>query len=202
MSEVIAAELGTRLGLPIPEWRIMEVPESLVRFSTLDNVTDLLGGPAFASRQVENVSELMWAGVSRIPVELRRRLLVFDWWLQNGDRCLGESGAGNVNLLLDAEGNLVVIDHNVAFDSTMTAEQFSTYHVFRDQLGHLYDLVTRQDYARELDAALAHWATITALLPAEWIYRDADEIDETLPTLLQRLETLQQFRDEQFWGQL
>ncbi|MHB0806038.1 HipA family kinase [Stutzerimonas nitrititolerans] len=201
MSEVIAAELGGCLGLPIPEWRIMDIPPALIDFSPIENVQDLAGGPAFASLQVDNASELMWSGVRNIPVELQRKVLVFDWWILNGDRGLGENG-GNVNLLLDAQGNLVVIDHNAAFDSTSTAEQFRTYHVFRDQLGHFQDYVTRQEYVRELDAALAHWDRISALLPVEWIYRDQDEIDETIPTLLQRLETLQQFREERFWGQL
>lgn len=202
ISEVVAAELGTRLGLPIPEWRVMDIPEALISFSSMENVRDLSGGPAFASRQIENASELLWAGVNKVPVELRRKLLVFDWWIQNGDRCLGSSGNGNVNLLLDADGNLVVIDHNVAFDSDLTVEQFASYHVFRDELDQLRDWVTRQEYMRELDAAIAHWDTISALLPAEWVYRDADEIDETQPTLLQRFEMLQQFRDERFWGQL
>ncbi|EIU5252073.1 TPA: hypothetical protein L4623_005700 [Pseudomonas aeruginosa] len=201
ISEVIAAELGGCLGLPIPDWRIMDIPQALIDFSPIDNIHDLSGGPAFASLQIENASELMWAGVQKIPVELRRKVLVFDWWVQNGDRSLGENG-GNVNLLLDSQGNLVVIDHNAAFDATLTAEQFGTYHVFRDQLSHLHDLVTRQEYGRSLDAALMHWDRISALLPVEWIYRDRDEIDETIPTLRQRLETLHQFRDECFWGQL
>ncbi|KES23111.1 HipA family kinase [Pseudomonas sp. AAC] len=201
MSEVIAAELGVLMGLPIPEWRIIDIPQGLIDFSPMENIRDLSGGPAFASRQVENVNELMWAGLRSVPLELQRKVLLFDWWIQNGDRCLGENG-GNVNLLLDSQGNLVVIDHNVAFDASLTAEEFCDNHVFRDQLHHFQDLVTRQEYARELDAALGHWDRIVALLPVEWIYRDSDEIDETIPTLLQRLETLHQFRDERFWGQL
>lgn len=201
MSEVIAAELGALLGLPIPEWRIMDIPQGLIDFSPIDNIQDLSGGPAFASRQVENVNELMWANLRNVPLELQRKVLLFDWWIQNGDRCLGENG-GNVNLLLDSQGSLVVIDHNAAFDAGLTAEQIHEYHVFRDQLGHFLDLVTRQEYAQELDAALGHWDRIVALLPVQWIYRDSDEIDETIPTLVQRLETLQQFKDERFWGQL
>ncbi|WP_430317848.1 HipA family kinase [Pseudomonas nitroreducens] len=201
ISEVIAAELGTCLGLPIPEWCLMDIPQGLIDFSSADNVTDLSGGPAFASRQVDNVNELMWAGLRNVPLELQRKVLVFDWWIQNGDRTLGELG-GNVNLLLDSTGNLVVIDHNVAFDATLTAAEFCHNHVFRDQLGHFQDLVTRQDYQRELDAALAQWDRISALLPVEWLYRDQDEIDETEPTLRQRHATLQLFRDERFWGQL
>lgn len=201
MSEVIAAELGALLGLPIPDWRIMDIPQGLIDFSPIDNIQDLSGGPAFASRQVENVNELMWANLRNVPLELQRKVLLFDWWIQNGDRCLGENG-GNVNLLLDSQGSLVVIDHNAAFDAGLTAEQIHEYHVFRDQLGHFLDLVTRQEYAQELDAALGHWDRIVALLPVQWIYRDSDEIDKTIPTLVQRLETLQQFRDERFWGQL
>lgn len=53
-----------------------------------------------------------------------------------------------------------------------------------------------------LDAALADWGRIISLLPEEWICRDHDADDEYEPTLQQRLQILERFKDEQFWGQL
>lgn len=202
ISEVIAAELGRHLGLPIPPWRIMDIPTALIDFSAIENVQDLGGGPAFASLQVENASELMWAGVNAIPVELRRKVLLFDWLILNGDRCLNEI-AGNVNLLRNHEGELVIIDHNAAFDMALTIEEFQQYHVFRDQIGaRRENLLARLDYIPMLDATLSDWDRIASLLPDEWIYRDADQIDETEPTLHQRLQILERYKDDLFWGQL
>lgn len=203
ISEVIAAEIGRHLGLPIPEWKIMHIPAALIEFSAMQNVGDLAGGPAFASLQVENAADLMWSNVKSIPVELQRKLLLFDWLTLNGDRGLGESGMGNVNLLLDTKGNLVVIDHNAAFDMTLSIEEFQCYHVFRHHLGfHCEDMLARLDYLPMIDAAISDWGRITSLLPEEWIFRDTDQIDETQPTLAQRLEILERCKTQQFWGQL
>lgn len=202
ISEVVAAEIGAHLGLAIPPWRIMDIPQPLIDFSTIPNVTDLNGGPAFASQQVLTASELTWTGVKKIPVDLRRRVLIFDWLIQNGDRCLGEHG-GNVNLLLDQEGALAVIDHNAAFELQLSHDEFCQFHVFRDLIGsERDDLLARLKYTPELDAALADWGRIAALLPDEWLYRDRDHVDETEPTLAKRLEMLQRYRAELFWGQL
>lgn len=203
ISEVIAAELGRHLHLPIPPWRIMDIPQELIDFSAIERASDLGGGPAFASLQVDNASDLMWAGVDKIPVELQRKVLLFDWWLLNGDRILGDNGFGNVNLLVDPKGQLVVIDHNAAFDPTVTVAELRQSHVFRNQLGFYEgNLLARLDYLPALDAALNDWDRITALLPDEWLYRDQDHVDETEPTLQQRRQILERFRAEQFWGQL
>lgn len=202
VSEAISAELGAHLGLPIPPWRVMDIPQALIDFSVMDGVSDLSGGPAFASLQVENASDLMWANLNALPVDLRRKVLLFDWWILNGDRGLGEIG-GNVNLILNPKGELVVIDHNVAFDTNLSLDEFRTYHVFRDQLGSFDEnLLARLDYLPLLDAALDDWGRITSLLPEEWLCRNQDPDDEYEPTLQQRLQILERFKDEQFWGQL
>jgi len=202
VSEAIAAELGKHLGLPIPPWRVMDVPQGLIDFSLVSGVRDLSGGPAFASLQVENASDLMWANLNSLPVELKKKILFFDWWILNGDRGLGEYG-GNVNLILDPKGELVVIDHNVAFDAALDIDEFRKYHVFRDQLGSFDgNLLARLDYLPLLDAAIGDWGRITSLLPEEWLCRDHDPDNEYEPTLQQRLQILERFKDEQFWGQL
>lgn len=203
ISEVIAAEVGAHLGIPIPCWKIMDIPQALIDFSAIDNAHDLGGGPAFASLQVDNASDLLWSHLSSIPVELQRKVLLFDWLMLNGDRALGESGAGNVNLLIGPKGDLVVIDHNAAFEAGLTHQELVEFHVFRGQIGiHRSDLLARLEYIPLLDAALADWDRITSLLPEEWIFRDADQLDETRPTLQERLQILERFRTEQFWGQL
>ncbi|MGE8098091.1 HipA family kinase [Pseudomonas fluorescens] len=201
ISEVLGAELGRYLELPIPPWRLMNVSPELIGFSSIPNVDDLGGGLAFASRAVENASDFTLSNINTTSAELRRRVLLFDWWVRNEDRCLGPKG-GNVNLILDAHGSLNVIDHNLAFDRTFNCDDFMENHVFRDSRAGFRDYVTRQDYWKMLNEAILNWGTITALLPDDWIFRDGDLIDETEPTLAGRLEILEVFREERFWGLL
>lgn len=201
ISEVIAAELGKNLGLPIPEWRLMHVPSDLISFSAIPNVADLGGGVAFASRAVENASDFSISNINQTPIDLRRRLLLFDLWVRNGDRCLSERG-GNVNLILDSSGSLNVIDHNMAFDRAFSCVDFVETHVFRECRSFFRDLVVRQEHMDILSRAVENWGTITALLPDDWLYRDRDHIDLTEPTVAERLEMLEVFRDERFWGEL
>lgn len=201
ISEVIGAELGKRLGLPIPDWRLMHVPADLISFSAIPNVADLGGGVAFASKAVENASDFSISNINQTPIDLRRRLLLFDLWVRNGDRCLSERG-GNVNLILDSSGSLNVIDHNLAFDRAFSCAEFMETHVFRECRSFFRDLVVRQEHMDILSGAVENWDTITALLPDDWLYRDRDHIDLTEPTVAERLEMLEVFRDERFWGEL
>lgn len=201
ISEVIGAELGKLMGLPVPDWRLMSIPDELISFSAMPNVADLGGGVAFASMAVENASDFSISNINKTPVELRRRLLLFDLWVRNGDRCLSELG-GNVNLILDSSGGLSVIDHNMAFDRAFSCAEFMDTHVFRDCRSFFRDLVVRQEYMDILGGAVENWGTITALLPDDWLYRDRDHIDLTEPTVAERLEMLEKFKDERFWGEL
>jgi hypothetical protein len=201
ISEVIGAELGRALGLPIPDWRFMNVPTPLIAFSAVPNVGDLGGGVAFASKAVNNASDFSISNIDRTPLDLRRRVLLFDFWVRNGDRCLGDWG-GNVNLILDASGDLSVIDHNMAFDRQFSAFDFMETHVFRECGAFFRDLVVRQEHMDILGNALGNWGTITALLPDDWLYRDRDNIDLTEPNVAERLEMLEVFQNELFWGAL
>lgn len=201
ISELLGAELGTRMGLPIPDWRLMQIPQALIAFSAIPSVDDLRGGLAFASRAVENASDFSISNINSTPVTLRRKILLFDWWLRNEDRCLGDHG-GNVNLILDANGDLNVIDHNLAFDRTFDSDAFMNGHVFRECRSFFRDLVVRQEHMQMLGELVDSWGTITGLLPDDWLYRDNDLIDQTEPTVAERLEMLELFREERFWGAL
>lgn len=201
VSEAISAELGVQLKLPIPPWRVMEIPRELIDFSMLENVDDLRGGLAFASMQVPNSADLLISSVNNIPVELQRMVLIFDWWILNGDRTLNEIG-GNVNLLLDGNGDLAVIDHNAAFDPAVTAQNLLLHHVFRDAAAGLRDMVTGLEYQQKLEIALKKWSRITSALPDDWVYRDEHQIDLTRPTVKERLATLKRITSIKIWEEL
>jgi hypothetical protein len=118
ISEWLAGHLGLRLGLPIPAFAQVSIPAELIRFSAREDIQDLGAGTVgFGSRLVPHVDELSYPFIGQIDPGLRARILLFDWWVGNGDRTLSPDG-GNPNLLwAHREQRLHVIDHNLAFDA-------------------------------------------------------------------------------------
>ena len=97
--EWIAGNMGLELGLPIAPFKIVDVPEELIENNAI--YRDLGVGPAFGS-QKQRIMELNYAGINHVPAELQRAVLAFDWWVQNEDRHLTETG-GNPNLFWEPE---------------------------------------------------------------------------------------------------
>jgi hypothetical protein len=155
------------MGLPIAPFDLAYVPSELMEADLTKWLADLGEGAVFASRKVLG-QELAMAQVSAIDPALRRDVLVFDWWVRNGDRCLTAKG-GNVNLLWEGRGvvrnedderivtgQLAVIDHNLAFDAAFSAADFCQTHVFSGDIAELFsDFVMRESYKSRLSAALA-----------------------------------------------
>lgn len=201
VSELICAELGQRIGLPIPEYALMEIPEPLIQASLIESPEDLGGGPAFASKLAPNAALLSYFGVDAIPEWLQQRVLVFDKWVCNGDRKLTARG-GNVNLLT-VQGDLRVIDHNAAFDMVTGDSDVIKDHVFCRQGGAFDDLVIRAEHKLLLDSALGDWGTIIDLLPDSWVYPDPyDDDRESQPTLDQRFDQLNRIANDTFWSMI
>lgn len=198
-SELLSAELGNRLGLPIPPYGIMRISQEMIDFTMIEGANELAGGPAFASKLVENVTTLIYQQVPQVDPDLQLRVLVFDKWIRNGDRQLTAKG-GNANLLVCKEGNLVVIDHNMAFDMSEDDRNLLASHVFIGQAAGPDDLVTRADLRSSLDTALADWDRIADLVPEEWVYRDPlDTTSALTPTMDDRLQSLRRIENDEFW---
>ena len=114
-SELIAAELGTWLGLSIPPFAILEECSLEISMGTR-----LMEGPFFFSAAVEAVPR---DGTNRFLKRLCcpedvSKLVVFDTWIRNADRYF-EDNASSDNLLFQAIGKrrfaLVPIDHTHCF---------------------------------------------------------------------------------------
>ena len=133
-AEWLAGRMAQDLGLPIAPFVQAHVPSELVEHSAMEDIRDLGAGIVFASAHVSGADELMLPCVKRVPRELRWKILVYDWWIQNEDRTLYERG-GNVNVLWHpVRDEIVIIDHNIAFDEGFDPQQFRSEHVFRDEL--------------------------------------------------------------------
>lgn len=178
IAEWICAHLARALGLSIPEFVVLDVPKELIE--ALGAEGGALGeGIVFGSRQEANVQEFAVTQLKRIDADARRLLLAFDWWVENADRSLTPHG-GNPNLLWRAaEGRLLVIDHNLAFDADFDEADFLATHVFRGEADTLFgDLVCRAETSARLAAALGCFDATVASLPPAWFWVD---VARTIP---------------------
>lgn len=135
--EWICGHLARELGLPLPPFSLLNVSQEILKEAPAE--WRVLGeGAAFGSQQHPACTWLNLAQIQHIPLARQIEIFAFDWWIQNIDRT-----DGNPNLLWDpAQQELVVIDHNLAFDATLNPELFLEHHIFRGGWQHA-DLVTR-----------------------------------------------------------
>lgn len=131
--EWVAGRLAQQLGLPIAPFEIVEVPRALIEESLNAEHLQLGVGEAFGSQQIEFADLFQWSQRTLVEASLAVRVLVFDWWICNSDRILGELD-GNVNLLwTNAPGEIHLIDHNNAFSPDVQNGRWSDFcedHVF------------------------------------------------------------------------
>lgn len=196
--EWVSAQLATAFGLPIAEYVLAEVPAELIEIHVPADSDQLGAGIVFASRQLLHAQELTVTTRDRVPPEIAKDILVFDWWLHNEDRHLTELG-GNPNLLWDVGGaELVVIDHNQAFDPDFDAARFLESHVFADYWNQIFsDHVERSRYGERLATALSGLEDIRATIPDSWWY-----VDEGVPANItwgEIVVCLERCRREDFW---
>lgn len=172
--EWLAGHLGQAFGLPIPTFQVMDVPAELLAITRSE--WQVIGaGPAFASLVQEGRQWLEPSMRKQVPQELRRDVLVFDWWVRNMDRF-----DDNPNLLWDGAGKqITVIDHDLAFNPDFWPGLFRDHHIFaEDWDGVFSDLVAQAGYSARLMSALPaldiachnappawHWETLKMARP-------------------------------------
>ena len=168
--EWICGHLALSFGLHVPPFEIVEVGEDLLREAPAD-WQDLGVGPAFGSRLHPSALWMEVGMASKVPPNVQRDVLVFDWWICNGDRL-----TGNTNLLFDASAKeLVVIDHNLAFDRDFKVADFLSHHVFAAQWAAIFsDLVVQVEYAQRLTEALDELPHACHNVPSEWHWANAE----------------------------
>jgi len=194
----MAGHLAQGLGIYIPQFALASADPALL--ALLPEGRELGEKLTFASRAVPNLNEITFSSIGSVPPEVRRDVLVFDWWVRNGDRSLTERG-GNPNLFWEAATNgLVTLDHNQAFDTEFDPESFSKTHVFRRDLPAVFgDLAEMAGYSSRLTTCLEAWDVAWSTLPDEWKHHD-DEL--TVPTDFDAdgcRRMLQRCGNEDFW---
>ena len=197
--EWVVGNLAINLGLPVAPFDIVDVPESLIQLGMRDDLNELGAGTAFGSRRLE-VVELTVSHLWDVAEEMQRDVLAFDWWVRNEDRTLSELG-GNPNLFWDVTNDqLVVIDHNQAFDAGFSVESFLNAHAFHGQVNGLFgDYLMQQQYCSRFAKALSEWDIICNNVPSMWWFVD---LEQTIPTDFDRdamHELLLRCTNNTFW---
>lgn len=203
VAEWLAANLAKEIGLPVPHFELAEVPEGLCVRRAGTWLADLVPGVAFASQRVE-ASDFAWSMVGHVPAEQRALIAAFDWWVHNGDRTLSAFG-GNPNLLWRqraSSGEVVVFDHNLAFEKGFDAKALLDSHVFGPDLVHLAsDWVAREQVRQGFERALSSLEAVCATIPDAWHFADAEQTVPAAWSLPEVVATLERCRDEQaFWN--
>lgn len=169
--EWIGAYLGQSFGLPIPPFALVNISAEILA-EVMPRWRDLGPGPAFGSENHPTAAWLEPSMCGLVPHAVQRDVLVFDWWIHNTDRF-----TFNSNLLWDtAEKQLVVIDHNKAFDPEFSAAEFLREHIFAERWYEVAsDLLTQADYAQRLSqAASAVFDSACDNIPLEWQWENPE----------------------------
>lgn len=170
--EWVCACLARGLGLPIPDFAIMEVPlemfDGWASFQDKPQCLVLPGQPfVFASRNVPRCVDVeALDSLKEMSEELREQIFLFDHAIRNLDR-----SDGNSNLLLaEKDGQTAffyVIDHNNAFDGAFSEEAFREAHIMRPLIKMTEEkaVVFRERVRRWVETSLeACWSE----MPDEW----------------------------------
>jgi hypothetical protein len=193
--EYLCGQIGRRMNLPIPPFEVLYATESIARFSVAGELKDLVSMPGFGSRFVTgpeseypvSLPALNVADVADVPAEIRRAVLLFDWWVLNIDRI-----DGNTNLLWEPRTHeLHVIDHNLAFTES-TPPAFWEHHLFRKDRHRLSDPAFRA-------LALPPMQSIISELPRMWTGLPDEWTDSCILTEHRVDQVLRRCKSDDFW---
>lgn len=163
--EWIVGNLAKAFGLPVPPFCLVKVSSELL-VETRPEWRNIGAGIAFASSKQYGCQWFEHSFADSVAQQLRRDLVMFDWWVRNQDR-----EANNTNLLWESNSkSLLVIDFDAAFDASFFPTFFHNYHVFSGDWKDVSDdCLLRADYEERFSQALAVLEEACDNLPLEWI---------------------------------
>lgn len=196
IAESVCATLGRELGLPIPEFGLVQIEQHFLETAQDEQFSYSIGpGTAFASLWRDTTIPINRSWFDKIDNEVLARIYVFDHWVRNGDRTLTELG-GNPNLLVDLSVNeLVMIDHNLAFSAGYELVDLKSHACRKAWLDEQTNLVFNQQCQSAMAQAMADVPSLISELPEAWLNAEPD-IENEIVTILARVETTQ------FWNEL
>ncbi|MER5029661.1 hypothetical protein KDV59_12255 [Pantoea anthophila] len=197
LAEFISACLAQDLGLPLPDFTVVHIPDELLEFSP-ELKSDINPGYAFATLYIENAVSLTFAQSRNeqiVPIDDQKRIFLFDRWIMNGDRSLTAIG-GNVNMLYDVQHDrYYLIDHNLAFDQNANDAGDFEYHVYSHKSRKwTFDMVDRVEHKEKLLKTYCRMPHFWEDVPDDW--RSDQDFVNSIDTTLIRAET------DDFWSSI
>lgn len=198
IAEYVCGSLAKSFGLPIADFEMVYVSEQLIDMANDEAKSDLGIGVAFASKVTPHLQEISKSQVDKVALNLRRDLLIFDWWILNADRTLSDYG-GNPNLLWDSDTKqLQVIDHNQAFDTEFNGLDFCHTHIFGGHLPDVFDdMFARQAYVDRLAILFGGLDAVCDNIPHSWWWVDHGVPADLNPDSIKQV--LSRFSEDNFW---
>ena len=194
IKEWLFGKLGQNIGLPIPDCELVYVDNSLLEYN--DNYMFEIGeGMAFGSEHVSDLQEVNYQQLQGFPKNTLQDLYVFDYWIRNADRNLTEF-SGNPNLFYKQSSlDMIVLDHNLAFDSEFLIENHNQLHVSKQFWPAQIDYELQQSYEERIKTALTNWNDLVADIPGDW-----KEGVANFDGLINEIKlVLNEYQNKQFW---
>ncbi|WFE91468.1 hypothetical protein K1718_08940 [Roseibium porphyridii] len=190
--EAVCAELGKSFDLPIPDFAFVDIDDEVTKYDP-EAASAMGTGIGFASQLVNSLTEVKISDLNKFNQDLLKKVFLFDTWICNEDRT-GTTLGGNPNLFFSAPSDeLVVIDHNLAFDKNFNIVSQKELHICREYwFSDPQDVLLRSIFEPQMAAALKKLDGYLNALPEEWI--DAE------PDFLEFVDkTLKRYDKDEFW---
>lgn len=199
IAEYVCGQLATSFGLPIADFALVNASKKLIQTSLMHDIGELGSGLAFGSKSLSHVQELDFQQSHTLNQRTCRDVLVFDWWVRNSDRTMTEH-SGNPNLLWNQdEQQLIVIDHNTAFEIDFDRQAFAKNHAFASLLPIIFaDLAERASYIQRIEHSLLTFDSACDNVPLEWW-----SVDDGVPALFDKDAVkllLSNYKQDSFWS--
>ncbi|EAM1778354.1 hypothetical protein PPQ05_000912 [Salmonella enterica] len=198
VAEFISAHLARQIGLPCPDFCIVDVGQEIIEFMP-DLRGELSPGPAFATRFVENASTInIQQARSAVNIQDQKKIFFFDRWINNADRSLTDIG-GNVNIIFDAVNNrYYLIDHNLAFAQDTTDDEYDVHVYSANGRKWEFDILDKPELMDLASGAIGSVEEKFNQVPDEWF--SSDEERELM--LNEIMNCLNRVSDREFWSNI
>ncbi len=194
IKEWLFGKLGQVFGLPIPDCGLFYVDSSLLEYND-DYKFEIGEGVAFGSEHIPDLQEVNYQQLQSFPKNKLQDLYVFDYWIRNADRNLTEL-SGNPNLFYKQSNlEVIVLDHNLAFDNDFSIENHHKLHVSTQFWPVQIDYELQHSYEERIKMALANWDDLVANIPDDW-----KEGVANFDGLINEIKLiLNEYQKKQFW---
>jgi len=194
IKEWLFGKLGQNIGLPIPDCELVYVDGSLLEYND-DYKFEIGEGMAFGSEHISDLQEVNYQQLQGFPKNKLQDLYVFDYWIRNADRNLTEL-SGNPNLFYQQSNlDVIVLDHNLAFDKEFLIENHHKLHVSSQFWPAQIDYELQQSYEDRIKRALTSWDDLIADIPDDW-----KEGVANFDGLIDEMKLiLDEYQNKQFW---